>query len=446
MGALTRSSHATEIAARARAVMPGGVNSGQRQIPALGDFVIASAHGSTFTDADGRQYDDYHTAFGPQLLGHADPDVDRAFGETARRVDLIGVGVTEIEVELAERLVELVPSFEQVLLTSTGSEATFHAIRLARAVTGRRHLIKFQGCFHGWHDSVAMNVISPPDKVGTKDPLSRGILPETLDATLVCRFNDLTDVTTAFDLHDGDVAAVILEPIPHNIGAVLPEPGFLEGLRRLCDEHGSLLIFDEVITGFRHGLGGYEAVASVQPDLATRGKAMANGYPIGALGGRAELMSRFSSRTGGDVFFAGTYNGHPGAAAAALAVIEKLQQEPVLDHIFRLGERARLGLREIVASIGMPAVVAGFGSVFCVYFLDGPVRSYDDLLRNDAELYVGYRLESIGKGIFELPLNLKRSHISYAHTDAQVDRLVAEAQLSIRAVLDRRARGATAGA
>jgi glutamate-1-semialdehyde 2,1-aminomutase len=446
MGGSTSLAHATEIAARARAVMPGGVNSGQRQIPALGDFVIASARGSTFTDANGRQYDDYHAAFGPQLLGHADPDVDRAFADTARRVDLMGVGVTEVEVELAEKLVKLIPSFEQVLLTTTGSEATFHAIRLARAVTGRRHLIKFQGCFHGWHDSVAMNVISAADKVGSKDPLSKGILPETLAATLICRFNDMADVAAAFEGHPGDVAAVILEPIPHNIGAVLPEPGFLEGIRRLCDEHGALLIFDEVITGFRHGLGGYEAVAGVRPDLATRGKAMANGYPIGALGGRAELMSRFSSRPGGDVFFAGTYNGHPGASAAALAVIDKMEREPVLDDIFRRGERVRQGLREVVASIGVPAVVSGFGSVFCVYFLEGSVRSYDDLLRNDVELYVGYRLESIGKGIFELPLNLKRSHISYAHTDAQIDRLVAEAEPSIRAVLDRRARGVFAGA
>jgi len=427
------------ISERGQALIPGGVNSGQRQIPALGPFVIASASGSTFTDASGRRYDDYHAAFGPQILGHCDPDVDRAVAETSRRIDIAGVGVTDEEVALAEKLVAIVPSYEQVLLTTSGSEATFHAIRLARAVTGRRYLIKFQGCFHGWHDAVAMNVISPADRVGGKDPLSKGMLPEVVDATIVCRFNDVDDVSRALEAHLGDVAAIILEPIPHNIGAVLPDPGFLQALRDLCDRHGALLIFDEVITGFRHGLAGYEAIAGVTPDLATRGKAMANGYPIGALGGRAELMGRFSSKPGGDVFFAGTYNGHPAIAAGALALIDKMEREPVLDHIFELGERARAGLREVCSRLDIPAVVSGFGSVFCVYFLDGPVRSYDDLLRNDVDLYVGYRLESIRKGIFELPLNLKRSHVSFAHTAAQIDRLVGEAERSIRTVLDRRA-------
>ena len=208
----------------------------------------------------------------------------------------MGVGVTPVEIELAERLVDVVPSLEKVLLTATGSEATFHALRLARTVTGRRHVIKFQGCYHGWHDSVAMNVISPAERVGGKDPLSQGILPEVLDATIVCRFNDADDVERA--LTDHDVAAIILEPIPHNIGAVLPKPGFLERLRELATKHGTVLVFDEVITGFRHGLGGYQAIAGVTPDLTTLGKAMANGWPVSALGGKAELMDLFSTTPG----------------------------------------------------------------------------------------------------------------------------------------------------
>ena len=424
---------------RARAAIPGGVNSGQRQLPGIEDLVIVAAQGATFTDADGRSYVDYHAAFGPQILGHADPDVDRAFAETARRVDVLGVGITNEEIALAEKLVEIVPSFEQVLLTASGSEATFHAVRLARAVTGRRNLIKFQGCFHGWHDAVAMNVISKPENVGRKDPLSKGILQPVIDATIVCRFNDLDDVRRAFDEHPDDVAGVILEPIPHNIGAVLPQPGFLDGLRALCDEFGALLIFDEVITGFRHALGGYEAIAGVRPDLATRGKAMGNGYPIGAIGGRADLMSRFTSRPGGDVLFAGTYNGHPATAAAALAVIEKMEREPVHEHVFRLGEHIRGELRELFSRMGVAAVVSGFGSVFCTYFMDGPVVSYDDLLRNDAELYTGYRLESIKRGVFELPMNLKRSHVSYAHTEGHAEQLIEETERSVRVVLDRRA-------
>ena len=427
-----------ELHERALAVVPGGVNSGQRQLPGIEDLVIVAAEGATFTDGNGKRYVDYHAAFGPQILGHCDPDVDRAFAETARRVDVLGVGITEEEITLAEKLVEIVPSFEQVLLTTSGSEATFHAVRLARAVTGRRHLIKFQGCFHGWHDAVAMNVISKPENVGRKDPLSKGILQPVIDATIVCRFNDLLDVRRAFEDHPGDVAAVILEPIPHNVGAILPKPGFLEGLRALCDEFGALLIFDEVITGFRHALGGYEAIARVRPDLGTRGKAMGNGYPIGAIGGRADLLSRFTSRPGGDVLFAGTYNGHPATAAAALAVIEKLEREPVHEHVFRLGERIRTELRALFGRMGVAAVVAGYGSVFCTYFLDGTVDSYDDLLRNDAQLYVGYRLESLERGIFELPMNLKRSHISYAHTEAHAEQLIEETERSVRAVLDRR--------
>ena len=181
---------AARLAARAAAVIPGGVNSGQRRVPGLEDLVVTATSGSTFTDADGRVYTDYHSAFGPPLLGHNDPDVDAAVANAA---GLMGVGVTPVEIELAERLVDVVPSLEKVLLTATGSEATFHALRLARTVTGRRHVIKFQGCYHGWHDSVAMNVISPAERVGGKDPLSQGILPEVLDATIVCRFNDADD-------------------------------------------------------------------------------------------------------------------------------------------------------------------------------------------------------------------------------------------------------------
>lgn len=413
---------ASGLAARASAVIPGGVNSGQRQVPGLEDLVVASTSGSTFTDQTGATYTDYHAAFGPPLLGHNDPDVDGAVAAVGRSVDNMGVGVSRVEVELAEKLVHHVPSLEKVLLTSTGSEATFHALRVSRAATGRRHIVKFQGCYHGWHDSVAMNVISPADRVGRKDPLSQGMLPEVVDATIVCRFNDADQVEQALVEHD--VAAIILELIPHNIGAVMPQPGFVERLRELATKHGTVLVFDEVITGFRHGLGGYQSVLGVTPDLTTLGKAMANGWPVSALGGKAELMDLFSTTPGRPAFFAGTFNGHPGTSAAALATVEKLEREPVHEHVFRLGDRARTELQAMYDRIGVPAIVAGFGSVFVTYFLEGPVVSYDDLLRNDVDLFVGYRRELMQDGIFELPLNLKRSHFSYAHTDQDVDRLV----------------------
>jgi glutamate-1-semialdehyde 2,1-aminomutase len=200
-----------------------------------------------------------------------------------------------------------------------------------------------------------------------------------------------------------------------------------------------VLVFDEVITGFRHGLGGYQGVSGVTPDLTTLGKAMGNGWPISALGGKSELMELFSTTPGRPAFFAGTFNGHPPTAAAALATIGKLRSEPVHEHVFRLGERTRQGLRELYARLGVPVVVAGFGSVFVTYFLEGPVESYDDLLANDVELFTGYRRELMSHGIFELPLNLKRSHFSYAHRDDDVDRLLEATEAAVRTVLDARA-------
>jgi glutamate-1-semialdehyde 2,1-aminomutase len=429
---------ASDLAARARAVIPGGVNSGQRQIPGLEDLVIVRTAGCTFEDSNGQVYTDYQSAFGPALLGHNDPDVDRAFAAAAGVVDLTGVGVTPFEVELAEKLVSVVPSLERVLLTVSGSAATFHALRLARAVTGRRYIVKFQGAYHGWHDSVAMNVLSRRERLGQTDPSSAGILGEVLEATLIAPFNDLPAVAQLVDEHEGDVAAIIVEPIAHSMGAVLPQPGFLEGLRELCTRAGIVLVFDEVVTGFRHALGGYQSICGVTPDLSTFGKALANGYPIGAIGGRADLMDEFSTNPGHPVMFAGTFNGHPACAAAALATIAKLEAEPVHEHIFALGDRIRRELALLYESLGVPAVIAGFGSVFVPYFVAGPVSSYADLLANDAELFVGYRRELIAAGIFELPLNLKRSHVSYAHQPHHIDELLAATEVAAASVLARR--------
>src|SRR5215208_69835 len=266
-----------DLAERARAVIPGGVNSGNRALP--WPLVVAEAHGAFFTDANGQRYLDYHAAFGPLILGHNHPGVNTAVRAATERIDIIGAGVTDIEVELAETIVRHVPSAERVLLTNSGSEATYAALRLARAVTGRNTIIKFQGTYHGWHDAVLMNVISPADKIGQKDPLSLGMLPEVVEHTLVLPFNDVETLAETLAQRD-DIAAVLVEIIPHNIGCVLPRPEFLSALREQTREHGVVLIFDEVITGFRHGLGGYQQICGVTPDLSTFAKAMANGYPI----------------------------------------------------------------------------------------------------------------------------------------------------------------------
>jgi glutamate-1-semialdehyde 2,1-aminomutase len=419
---------------------PGGVHTSIRIIDP--PICVQRAKGAYIEDMDGKRYIDYHVAFGPFILGHCYPDVIESVVSAIRETDLYGISVTPMEVELAKKIVTHVPSVEQVLFCCTGSEATFHAVRLARAATGRRKVIKFQGCYHGWHDYLLRNVLSAPERVGQRDPGSAGMLDEAVDNTLVCDFNDLEGVERAVRANPDGVAAVILEPIPHNVGCIMPRQAFLEGLRKLCDREGIVLIFDEVITGFRHHIGGYQAISGVTPDLTTMGKAIANGFPIAAVGGKRELMQHFNTRPGGNVYFAGTFNAHASCVAASLATMGILETGKVHEHIFRLGERMRAGLREIVARAGIPATVAGFGSVYVLYFMEErPITNYRDLLRNDAALFVRYRRELMKRGVFELPMNLKRNHISYSHTEADIDRTLEAAEESLQAALN----GGTSG-
>jgi glutamate-1-semialdehyde 2,1-aminomutase len=416
--------HQAELVARAQAVIPGGVNSGNRALAF--PLVATEAEGAHFTDADGTRYLDYHAAFGPLLLGHNHPIVNNAVREATHATDLMGAGVTMPEIELAEKLHELVPSAERVLLANSGSEATFAALRLARAVTGRNKIVKFQGTYHGWHDAVLMNVITPAGKMGQKDPGSLGMLPETIENTIVLPFNDSDAIEHTLSAHGDEIAAVLVEMIPHNIGCVMPTAEFLDTLRLETTRNGSLLIFDEVITGFRHALGGYQSICGVTPDLTTFAKAMANGYPIAALVGKAEFMDRYAP--GGGVFFAGTYNGHPLNVAAALATIAVLEDGKVHEHCFRLAEKAGNGIADIAAELGITMTVARFGSVFVPYFMDGPILSYDDVLRNDTAKDVAFRQGMCDRGIFMLPTAIKRNHISAAHTDADIDRTLEAAR------------------
>ena len=401
-------------------LMPGGVNSTLRNV--LPHLVITRTTGARITDADGNEYIDYQGAFGPPLLGHNHPEVNRRVTEALERSLLPGVGVTPLEIELAQKIQRHVPSAQKVLFSNSGSEATFHALRVARAFTGRRKILKFQGCYHGFHDAVLTNILSPVEKIGHPDPHSAGMLPEVMAQTLVCAFNSLDDVEQALRAHKREVAAIIVEPVAHNMGCVLPKPGFLEGLRQLATAHGTVLIFDEVITGFRHHLGGYQAICGVKPDLTTLGKAIANGFPLAVVCGKAEIMDHFTTRPGGDAYFAGTFNGNAVSMAAALATIDVLEREPVHRHIFALGERMRRGLQEIRQRLDLRATVAGFGSIFLTYFMEGPIESYSDVVRNDAARFVEYRRRLMARGIFKIPLNLKRNHIGYAHREADIDR------------------------
>ncbi len=428
-GAEALYSNAT-LTERAARVIPGGVNSGNRRMP--WPIAIIGAQGAYFTDADRCEYLDYHAAFGPLILGHNHPQVNAAVRAVLEQIDIVGLGVTDIEVVLAERICHHVPSAERVLLTNSGSEATYAALRLARAVTGRSSIIKFQGTYHGWHDAVAMNVISPPEKIGHKDPLSLGMLQEVVDHTLVLPFNDIEAIEETLARDSERIAAVLVEIVPHNIGCVIPRPEWLVTLRRLCTAHGVLLIFDEVITGFRHDLGGYQKLCGVTPDLSTFAKAIANGFPLAALVGRAQYMDRFGP--GGGVVFAGTYNGHPVGVAAALATLDALEDGSVHAHCFRLAQRAADGIAQIAQELGVPMTMTRLGSVFVPYFFDGPTTCFEDLLANDTARDVAFRRGMCAHGIFMLPVAMKRNHVSAAHTDADIDRTIETARAVLRSL------------
>jgi glutamate-1-semialdehyde 2,1-aminomutase len=394
--------------------IPGGVNSSTRALDP--PVVWRGARGSRLTDVEGREYIDYHAAFGPILLGHNDPAVNRAVARALEQVDLAGVGITEMEIRLAAKISEHIPSAEKVLLCNSGSEATYNAVRLARAATGRKKLIKFQGCYHGWHDYLCMNIISPQERLGQYDPASAGMLGESMRHTVVVDFNRLDQVESALEKERGQIAGIILEPIPHNIGCVMPQPEFLQGLRQLATAHGTLLIFDEVITGFRHSLGGYQKLCGVTPDLTTIAKSMANGYPIAALCGRSDLMMQFQTARG-KVFYAGTYNGHPIGVAAALATIEQLEDGSIHETLFQNGAYMARELSAMIQRFGLKAHVAQFGSVFVIYFMEPPVDNYTDLLRNDASKDVAFRRGMMDRDVFMLPMALKRNHITAAYTE-----------------------------
>ncbi len=428
---MKRHSASAALFGEACEVIPGGVTSAARKVTP--PIVFRDGEGAYLTDADGNRYLDYHAAFGPVLLGHNHPEVNRRVAKALRRAPLSGAGVSELEIEVARRIHRLVPCAEKVQLCGSGSEAVFNAVRIARAFTGRPKIIKFDGCYHGTYDSVLANssraspMASQARTDGSKDQLCRlqpgsaGILPEALTHTLVCAYNSLDEVQEALDANRDQVAAIIVEPVAHNMGCVLPRPGFLEGLRALAASHGALLMFDEVITGFRHHLGGYQTLCGVRPDLATFGKAIANGFPLAAIAGRAGIMDHFSTREGGDTYFAGTYHGHPAALAAALATMDILENQPVHERIFALGDRLRRGLAEIHARLATGATVAGFGSVFITYFMPGPIENYTDALRNDAGRFLHYRRRMIERGVFLMPTNLKRGHIGFGHTEEDID-------------------------
>lgn len=407
------------ISARAEAVIPGGLLSPSRRLGA--PIAFAKAEGPYLFDADGTRYTDYHCAFGANVLGHRHPAVSAAIAEVSETLDLIGAGVLELEVEVAELLVQAIPCAEQVAFCSSGSEATYHALRLARAFTGRKQIIKFQGGYHGWHDYVAMNGQSSRQMIGSYDPMSDGMLYDAARYTKILPYNNADAVEAYLKANPGEVAAIIIEPIAHNMGSVIAQNQFLKDLRRIATEHAVVLIFDEVITGFRHALGGYQSIVGITPDLSTFGKAATSGYPIGIVAGRRDIMERVGRTGEGAVFMGGTFNGTPASMAAVKATIQELSKPGVYDRLFELGSYLRKEIDGIISHRGLKAQAAGFGSVWLVYFFDGEFKEYADLLRNDNDLDMRFRRALIeGKQIFQ-PLQLKRLYLSLSHTSGIVD-------------------------
>jgi len=410
--------------------IPGGIVSTNRTVEPL--IAFDKAEGAWLWDVDGNKYLDYHAAFGPYVLGHNDPDVHRAVVDAMdRKTSLFGTGTTELEGELAELVCSEEPILDTIQVLNTGSEATYQAIRLARAHTGKNHVIKPQGGYHGWHNDVAMNLMTPLSAIGPYRspgeykhvPISAGIPDEHASLIHTVNFNDLASVEWVCRQYP--VGAMILEPILQNIGIVKPELGYLQGLRDLADRYGFLLIFDEVKTGFRHALGGYAAICGVRPDIAVYGKAVANGFPIAIIGGKRELMDYFvSSDPARRVLMAGTYNGHPVPVAAAIATIRKLKanQGEIYDRLEFLGAKMQLGIEGILKDLGIRGVVARQGSAFCSYFMESLPKNWHELASgHDFELDIRFRRLLVERGIYFLPLAIKQCSISAAHTVDDID-------------------------
>jgi glutamate-1-semialdehyde 2,1-aminomutase len=417
--------------ARATRVMPGGVQGeGRRSTPY--PVYMSRGLGSRVWDVDGNEYLDYHAAFGAVLLGHNDPEVAESVVKALEQHGVTFATANPVEVELAERIVSMVPSAEKAVFSCTGSEATYHAIRLARAVTGKDKILKLEGHYHGWHDYAAWSVHFDPADAGNQrahpQPIagSDGILPDVAASVIVREYNDAAGIAEAVENYGHDLAALIMEPVFVNGGVVAPEPGFLEACRQICSDAGILLIFDEVITGFRLGPGGAQGLLGVHPDLTTLGKAVANGFPVSVLAGRSELMSNLAPQ--GNVLFAGTFAGHVLNLAAALKTTEILSRDGFHARLEQLGGKLKNGIQAAIDDTEVRAQIKQIGSVWTLYFTDKPIRTYRDLasFAKDKEnnLQRLYRRHMLERGIYIHPHYMLRGYITAAHTAEDIERTV----------------------
>ncbi|MBW2095686.1 MAG: glutamate-1-semialdehyde 2,1-aminomutase [Deltaproteobacteria bacterium] len=421
-----------ELFEKAKKYIPGGVNSPVRAGKAVGidPPFIARAQGCALWDADGNTYIDYVSSWGPMILGHAHPDVINALTEAIQRGTSYGAP-TELEVEMAELIVSMVPSIDHVRMVNSGTEATMSAIRLARGVTGRNKIIKFDGCYHGHGDSLLVEAGSGVATFGI--PGSPGVPGDLARQTISLPFNDLPAVEEAFQRFGDDIAALIIEPVPGNMGVVVPDINFLQGLRELTTSYQSLLIFDEVITGFRLSGGGAQEFYDIAPDLTCLGKIIGGGLPVGAFGGKREFMERLAPE--GDVYQAGTLSGNPLAMTAGLATLHLLHKSDVYSTLEQRSQMLFSGLESLAEKAGIPVVVNRVGSMGSLFFSDAPVSDFAGAKKSDRDLFKKYYSRMLEQGVYLAPSPFEATFLSLAHTEEMIGKTLDFAGKAFRSLL-----------
>jgi len=416
---------------KARKYIPGGVNSPVRAGKAVGidPPFIAEATGCLITDVDGNEYIDYICSWGPMILGHTHPDIIRAIKESIKHGTSFGAP-TGVEVQMAETIVEMVPSIEMVRMVNSGTEATMSAIRLARGFTVRDKIIKFDGCYHGHADSLLVSAGSGVATLGI--PGSPGVPRDLAKLTISLPFNNLESVVRAFHRFGSDIAAVIVEPVPANMGVIIPDMDFLNGLRKITDEYGSILIFDEVISGFRLAHGGAQELFDIMPDLTCLGKIIGGGLPVGAYGGKKEIMSRMAPE--GDVYQAGTLSGNPVAMAAGLATLNILKQGNIYEELEKKGRVLFSGIEEAANQAGVQVTVNRVGSLGSIFFHDQPVTDFHSANATNADIFSVYFKSMLEQGVYLAPSPYEAVFLSTAHTEDIIKKTIKCAKTAFSAI------------
>ena len=403
---------------QAQQYIPGGVNSPVRAFKSVGGdpVFIKKAKGAYIWDVNDKQYIDYVGSWGPMILGHAQADVVKAVQSAAENGLSFGAP-TEVETTLAKQICDLIPSIDKIRMVSSGTEATMSAIRLARGFTGRDKLVKFEGCYHGHSDSLLVKAGSGALDLGV--PTSPGVPKALAEETLTLQFNNLEQVEEVFAKVGEQVAAIIVEPVAGNMNLVAPKKGFLEGLRSICDRYGTVLIFDEVMTGFRVSLQGAQGFYDIKPDLTCFGKVIGGGMPVGAFGGKAEIMDHIAPV--GPVYQAGTLSGNPVAMAAGLKTLELLSQPNFYENLTVKVKSLLIGLKNVAENANVPLATAGVGGMFGLYFTEsGPAQSYDDAIACDSERFSKFFHGMLEKGVYFAPSSFEAGFISICHSENDI--------------------------